>query len=199
MQTTNFSPNPQNKLWSRHCYCGCRWEIRSLWSSGNCFNDTTNIKNLYESGFILFQKQDLNHHNTTIMLFLFSCQVMSDSATPWTAAYQASLSLTISQSLLKFMSIESVIPSNHLILCHHLLPPILHWMKKWQTTPVFLSWEHYDLYKKAIMLYLQLIYLLDTHIVYRRIIFTLINSNYKYKYNIGNDRFSANFALGLWV
>ena len=43
-------------------------------------------------------------------------------ATPWTAACQASLSITNSQSLLKLMSIESVIPSNHLILCHPLLP-----------------------------------------------------------------------------
>ena len=41
--------------------------------------------------------------------------------TPWIAAYQASLSFTISQSLLKLMTIESVIPSNHLILCHPLL------------------------------------------------------------------------------
>ena len=41
--------------------------------------------------------------------------------TPWTAACQASLSITISQSLLKLMSIESVMPSNHLILCHPLL------------------------------------------------------------------------------
>ena len=41
--------------------------------------------------------------------------------TPWTAAHQASLSFTISQSLLKLMSIESVIPSNHLILCCPLL------------------------------------------------------------------------------
>ena len=38
-------------------------------------------------------------------------------ATPWTAAHQASLSFTISQSLLRLMSIESVMPSNHLILC----------------------------------------------------------------------------------
>ena len=43
-------------------------------------------------------------------------------ATPWTAAHQTSLSFTISQSLLKFMSIESVIPSNNLILCCPLLP-----------------------------------------------------------------------------
>ena len=42
-------------------------------------------------------------------------------ATPWTAACQASLSFTISQSLLKFMSIESVMPSNRLILCCPLL------------------------------------------------------------------------------
>ena len=38
--------------------------------------------------------------------------------TPWTSAYQASLSITNSQRLLKFMSIESVMPSNHLLLCH---------------------------------------------------------------------------------
>ena len=43
--------------------------------------------------------------------------------TPWTAAHQASLSFTISQSLFKLMSIESVMPSNHLILCHPLLLP----------------------------------------------------------------------------
>ena len=42
-------------------------------------------------------------------------------ATPWTAACQASLSITNSQSLLKLMSIESTMPSNHLILCHPLL------------------------------------------------------------------------------
>ena len=41
--------------------------------------------------------------------------------TPWAAARQASLSITNSRSLLKFMSIESVIPSNHLILCWSLL------------------------------------------------------------------------------
>ena len=47
-------------------------------------------------------------------------------ATPWTAARQASLSITNSQSLLKLMSIKLVMPSNHLILCHplHLLPSV---------------------------------------------------------------------------
>ena len=42
-------------------------------------------------------------------------------ATPWTAAYQASLSITNSQSLCKLMSTELVVPSSHLILCHPLL------------------------------------------------------------------------------
>ena len=54
----------------------------------------------------------------------FSCLVMSDFLrTPWTAACQALLSITNSQRLLKLMSIESVMPSNHLILCHPLLLP----------------------------------------------------------------------------
>ena len=43
--------------------------------------------------------------------------------TPWTAAHQDFLSITNSRSLLKLMSIESVVPSNHLILCHPLLLP----------------------------------------------------------------------------
>ena len=50
---------------------------------------------------------------------LFSCVRLF--VTLWTAARQASLSFTISQSLLKLMSIESVMPSNHLILCCPLL------------------------------------------------------------------------------
>ena len=44
-------------------------------------------------------------------------------ATPWTAAHQAFLSITNSRSLLKFMSIQLVMPSNHLILCRPLLLP----------------------------------------------------------------------------
>ena len=50
-----------------------------------------------------------------------SRSVMFDSATPWTAARQTSLSITNSWSLLKLMSIKLVMPSNHLILCHPLL------------------------------------------------------------------------------
>ena len=57
------------------------------------------------------------------MLVQFSHSVMSDSVTPWTAAHQASLSIVNSRSLIKLMSIELVMPSNHLMLCHPLLLP----------------------------------------------------------------------------
>ena len=56
-----------------------------------------------------------------MLLLLFIHSIVSDSVTQGTAASQASLSVTISWSLLKLMSIEWVIPSNHLILCHPLL------------------------------------------------------------------------------
>ena len=58
-----------------------------------------------------------------LVLLLFSCSDMCNSLLPWTAARQASLSITISQSLLKLMSTESVMPSNHLVLCRPLLLP----------------------------------------------------------------------------
>ena len=57
------------------------------------------------------------------ILLLFSCQVMPDSVTTWTAAHQASLSLIISWSLPKFVSIESVVPSHNIILFSPLLLP----------------------------------------------------------------------------
>ena len=60
----------------------------------------------------------------TVSSFQFSRSLMSDSLGPHgLAARQASLSITNSQSLLKLMSFESVMPSNHLILCHPLLLP----------------------------------------------------------------------------
>ena len=61
-----------------------------------------------------------------IYLEVSSVQLLSHVqlfVTPWTAAHQASLSITNSRSLLKLMSIESVMPSNHLILCCPLLLP----------------------------------------------------------------------------
>ena len=61
-----------------------------------------------------------------VLLILSSVQLLSRVrlfATRWTAACQASLFITNSQSKLKLMSIKSGMPSNHLILCHHLLFP----------------------------------------------------------------------------
>ena len=64
----------------------------------------------------------------------------ANSATPWTVACQASLSSTISWSLLKLMSIESVMPSNHLTLCH----PLLNWceISFWRQGILPYIWGH---------------------------------------------------------
>ena len=76
---------------------------------------------------------DLSDQGSNLCLLQFlqfsSVQSLSHAwlfATPWIAAHQASLSITISQSSLRLTSIESVMPSSHLILCHPLLllPPI---------------------------------------------------------------------------
>ena len=57
----------------------------------------------------------------TIVVFVESISHVQLFATPWTVTCQASLSFTISWNLLRIMSIESVMPSNHLIICHPLL------------------------------------------------------------------------------
>ena len=60
--------------------------------------------------------------------------------TPWIAACQASLSITNSRSSLKLTSIESVMPSSHLILWQN----VVHWRREWQATSVFLHWEPHE-------------------------------------------------------
>ena len=76
------------------------------------------IKDQYKKGMF---------HSLTYMHSVFVVAVVHSLShvrlflTPWTAARQASLSFSISQSLLKLMSIESVMPCNHLILCHPFL------------------------------------------------------------------------------
>ena len=66
------------------------------------------------------------HDHSCLSSVQFNRSVVSDSATPWIAARQASLSITNSRSSLRVTSIESVMPSSHLILCRPLLllPPI---------------------------------------------------------------------------
>ena len=82
-----------------------------------------------------------------LILLLFSRQVVSNSSvTPWTVARQAYLSFTISCRLLSLMSIESVIPSNHLILCHPLLllPSIFPSFRVFSTElALFITWPKY--------------------------------------------------------
>ena len=95
-------------MWNAPCLIVSRWEIPSaLLCSSTAF-----INEAYKQTFIIFLK----------FLFSFISSVQSLScvrlfATPWTGAHQAPLSFMISWSLLKFMSTESVMPSNHLILC----------------------------------------------------------------------------------
>ena len=66
-------------------------------------------------------KITVHQHFSLLQVTLFSRSVVSDSEIPWTAAHQASLSFTISQSLLKLMSMELVIPSKYLVLCQQSL------------------------------------------------------------------------------
>ena len=67
-----------------------------------------------------------SQHSVHVTKHISSVQFVSDSATPWITARQASLSITNSQSSPRLMSIESVMPSSHLILCRPvlLLPPV---------------------------------------------------------------------------
>ena len=76
----------------------------------------------------------------------FSCSVVSDSLQLQTAARQASLSITNSQSLLKLMSVELMMPSNYLILCHLLLllPSIFPSIRVFSNEPVLcIRWPKY--------------------------------------------------------
>jgi len=81
----------------------------------------------------------------------FSCSVVSDSVTPWTTARQTSLSITNSQSLLKLTSIESVMPSNNLILC----PPLLLLPSIFPSIRVFPMSQFFSLGAKVLELQLQ--------------------------------------------
>ena len=67
-------------------------------------------------GFTFFSFKDVD-----VVVQSLSCVQLF--ATPWTAAHQAPLSFTVSQNSLKFLSIELMMPSNHLILCRPLLLP----------------------------------------------------------------------------
>ena len=83
--------------------------------------------------------------HTDMLTVQFSYCCVQLFVTPWTAARQASLSITNSQSLLKLMPIESVIPSNHLVLCHPLLllPSIFPSIRVFSNESVRITWPKY--------------------------------------------------------
>ena len=90
---------------------GCHFLVQEMFQR--------NQKKSYHCSYVLFFFLWLFSGFSLYLVQLPSCLWLFTS--PWTAAHQASLSLTISQSLCNFMSIELLMPSNHLILCHLLL------------------------------------------------------------------------------
>ena len=102
--------------------------------------------------FMKSSKVDFWGHLFTLVQLLSHVQLF---ATPWTAAHQASLSITNSRSLLKFMSIESVMPSNHLILCCPLLllPSIFPSIRAFSNESVLhIRWPEYWSFSFSIIL-----------------------------------------------
>ena len=115
---------PQSLMLGQHSVWQCGSGVRGsnhrdIWPYSSCTQPPDPLEVM-----LIFQACS----SSLLWILLASQSVQSLShvqlfATPWTAAHQASLSITKSQSLLKLISIESVMPSNHLILCHPLLLP----------------------------------------------------------------------------
>ena len=84
----------------------------------NCHSQLPSLFLLIVQSFSILGCREYNQSDFGIdHLVMSASQTCPNLATTWTAAHQASLSITNSQSLLKLMSIKSVMPSNHLILC----------------------------------------------------------------------------------
>ena len=94
------------------------WKLLNQWPPDLNVHTLRATKNKYS--------QLLDSQYLALCSVQFNSSIVSDSATPWTAACQTSLSITNTWSLLKFKSVESGMPSSHLILCRPLLllPPI---------------------------------------------------------------------------
>ena len=115
-------------------YTNCKGEDELRFNVENCKSNSVCCIGEGE-GTLLFTRVcfSINTYRLTLVcytLLSYTSSVQSLSGvqlfeTPWTAARQASLSITSSWSLLKLKSIESVMPSNHLIPCHPLLPPLI--------------------------------------------------------------------------
>ena len=115
-------------FWSCHC------SIFHLWYLVHCWNLISSIFHIFDLNsfemivqshlfhdYFYWKKLDFHHGLLSSVQSLSRVQLF---AAPWTAPRHASLSITNSWQLLKLMSIESVMPSSHLILCHPLLLPL---------------------------------------------------------------------------
>ena len=120
-----------------HLKCTIQWllyihRVVQPWPQSILEHFITSKRNLtslnYHFPNVPSQPQATSNQLLSLLLFLLSHWVLSNSVIPRTAACQASLSFTISWSLLQFMSVELVMLPNHLILCHPLLllPSIFH-------------------------------------------------------------------------
>ena len=102
------------------------WQINKAWGPNTLYKDYVQQNCIINTK--PTERIDVSYSTTRRnFVVIQSLSRVQLFVTPWTAAHRSSLSFTVSQSLLKLMSIESVIPSNHLILCHPLLllPSIL--------------------------------------------------------------------------
>ena len=119
------------KSWQLLCTCRtqvgiCHQDKRYQWCQPKDSKDVTVSSPLSDLQWHLCEAQqgftwDTENYGTICHIVVQSLSRVWLLATPWTAAHQVPLSFTVSQSLLKFMSIQSVMPSNHLILCCPLL------------------------------------------------------------------------------
>ena len=107
----------------------------------NCFHSFYNYLKLVTRFHQLYLFNPVSLHSTVVQSL--SCVWLI--VTPWAAAYQASLSFTISRCLLKLVSIESVMPSNHLILCRPLLlPSVFHSVRVFSNeSALHTKWPNY--------------------------------------------------------
>ena len=121
--------------------------MQPLWKTAQSFlKESSNSTPRYISGKNKYTNFKRYTHPNVHQSVQFSCSVLSDSATPWPAACQAFLSITNSWSLLKLTSIESLMPSNHLILYHPLLllPSICHIIRVFSNESVLhIRWPKY--------------------------------------------------------
>ena len=136
--TEDESPLPHVTSWRGKVLQQCSWPVDFISHAPFC----TQCRVITE----LTAFQEVVTRNYPVTSSVSSLSRVRLFATPWNAAYQAFLSITNSQSLLKLMASESVIKSNHLILCRSLLlpPSIFHRIEVFSNESLFhIRWQKY--------------------------------------------------------